>query len=248
MPGIAEQMDRPPWNSMAVVANVLVVEDDSFVRRWFQRVLSGAGYRVTVASDFDAGRSALHAELPDLIIADVRLGEYNGLQLVTSSPPGLPTILVTGFADVVLEAEALTLGAHYMVKPIAADDLLALIHHKLESRKRQKTLGSTRRWNRTRTGTIRAAADSELARLVDVSYGGVRLQIVQTTDSLRSQIVVHLATASKSVVMNVVWSRRLDVQHLYAGGVIVHNDQVAVRDWREFVDGCRVPKSKTTKP
>ena len=247
MPGIAEQMDRPPWNSMAVVANVLVVEDDSFVRRWFQRVLSGAGYRVTVASDFDAGRSALHAELPDLIIADVRLGEYNGLQLVTSSPPGLPTILVTGFADVVLEAEALTLGAHYMVKPIAADDLLALIHHKLESRKRQQTLGSTRQWDRTRPGTIRAAADSEPARLVDVSYGGARLQIVQT-DRLRSQIVVHFATASKSVVMDVVWSRRLDVQHLYAGGVIVHNDQVAVRDWREFVDGCRVPKSKTTNP
>jgi DNA-binding response OmpR family regulator len=223
---------------MADVAKLLVVEDDSFVGEWFRRVLSDAGYSVTVASTFEAGRSALHAELPDLIIADVRLGQYNGLQIITSGPPGLPSIVITGFVDGVLEAEALRLGAHYIVKPVAANELLALIRHKLESRKRQQTLGSTRRWDRTRTGVIRAAVNSEPARLVDVSYGGLRLEIAQTTDDLRRPIVVHLATAAISVVMDLVWSRRLDAQRLHAGGSLTWNDQVAFHDWTAFVDGC----------
>jgi two-component system response regulator GlrR len=231
---------------MAEVASILVVDDDPPLRGWFQHVLSDAGYRVTLASTFDVGQRALRAESPDLLIADVRLGAHNGLQLVATAPPGIASIIVTGFADLVLEAEALRLGAHYVIKPISADDLLALVHDKLESRKRQQKVGSTRRWDRkVAAAAIRAAVDSAPARVVDVSYGGVRLEIAQNAEGLRRSVVVQLANAAMPIVMDVVWMRRLDDQRLLAGASISWQDTVAVHDWKVFVDTLPMTEPST---
>jgi hypothetical protein len=46
-----------------------------------------------------------------LVIADLRLGGFNGLQLLLLSPRPIPTIIITGFPDQVLEAEARRAGA-----------------------------------------------------------------------------------------------------------------------------------------
>ena len=63
---------------------------------------------------------------PDLLITDVRLDAYNGLHLVAMAPRPIPAIVVTGFADPSIEADARRLGADYLVKPIlvsAQDEL-----------------------------------------------------------------------------------------------------------------------------
>jgi len=43
--------------------------------------------------------------------------------------PPTPVIVMTGFADSVLEAEARRMGAVFLLKPVAADDLLALVRN-----------------------------------------------------------------------------------------------------------------------
>jgi DNA-binding response OmpR family regulator len=71
--------------------------------------------------------------VPDLLILDVRLGAFNGLQLISTGRVGIPAIVVTGFDDPVLRADASEFGASYIVKPVPPAALLELIEQKLKS-------------------------------------------------------------------------------------------------------------------
>jgi DNA-binding response OmpR family regulator len=94
-------------------------------------LLEEAGYDVFLASSFEEGRQKLRDRSPDLLIIDVRLGAFNGLQLISTGQLHIPTIVVTGFDDTVLRADAGGFGASYVVKPIKPAALLSLIQQKL---------------------------------------------------------------------------------------------------------------------
>ena len=64
------------------------------------------------------------------MIVDVRLGEFNGLQLVILAKlthPAVRALVMTGFDDTVTREEAERLGARYLIKPIHANDLTKLL-------------------------------------------------------------------------------------------------------------------------
>ena len=116
------------------MAKILIVEDDEATRTGYREFLSLAGHDVIATSTYQEGRHAVVTESPDLVIADLRLGGFNGLQLLLLSPQPIPTIIVTGFHDEVLEVEARRAGADYVVKPIAPSSLVALVKEKLAQR------------------------------------------------------------------------------------------------------------------
>ena len=111
---------------------VLIVEDDLATRVGLQELLVSAGYTAIVAADFREGRRVLEQEHPDLLIVDLRLQGFNGLQLLHVNPRPIPTIVVTGFPDDVLQADARRLGAEYMIKPIDPRKLLGLVGRLLD--------------------------------------------------------------------------------------------------------------------
>src|SRR5687767_15826667 len=125
---------------------VLIVEDDLATRVGLQELLVSAGYTAIVAADFREGRRVLEQEHPDLLIVDLRLEGFNGLQLLHINPRPIPTIIVTGFPDDVLQAEARQLGAEYLVKPISSPVLLTAIERLLAGPDREER----RRWPRKR--------------------------------------------------------------------------------------------------
>ncbi len=112
-------------------ARILVVDDDLGYLAVTKDLLEHGGHQVLVASTFEEGRRALREQTPDLLIADVRLGAFNGLQLIATGRERIPSIIVSGFDDSVLQAEARAFGAEYLVKPVAAAALLGLISEKL---------------------------------------------------------------------------------------------------------------------
>ena len=67
--------------TMAKSGRVLIVEDDRQVRETVADYLSTHGYEVAQAADGAAMRKALGAELPDLVLLDVRLPGEDGLAL-----------------------------------------------------------------------------------------------------------------------------------------------------------------------
>jgi DNA-binding NtrC family response regulator len=106
---------------------ILVVDDDAGMRRFLSTVLKRAGYEVVATDGVKEGRTLLERVRPDLLIADVRIGDFNGLQLLIMSPRPIPTVVLTGFPDPVIAAEARQLGASFVLKPITPGALLTLV-------------------------------------------------------------------------------------------------------------------------
>jgi DNA-binding NtrC family response regulator len=107
-------------------ARILIVEDDPATLDGLITLVRGAGYRVTGALSFEEGRRALGAGT-DVLVTDIRLGAYNGLQLIIRGRtlnPRLQAIVVTGYPDVVVQREADRLNAVHLEKPIDPARLL----------------------------------------------------------------------------------------------------------------------------
>ncbi len=157
-------------------SKVLIVDDDKTTREGLAEFLEEAGYEAVAVGTFEDATRVLRTAPPDLLIADVRLGPFNGLQLVISSPQPIPAIIITGFADPVLEADARRRGADYVLKPVSPARLLDLVAQKLMAA--QPGFGTPRRWERKPViGGLAINIGDTPARIVDVSYGGLRFEM-----------------------------------------------------------------------
>src|SRR5262245_9498911 len=101
---------------------ILLIEDDAEMRRMLAALLRRDGYLVTEAADADEALEWLGAgivegepsRLPALIVSDVRLPSLSGIDLLAGArlwPRRVPVVLITGFGDARLHAEARALGA-----------------------------------------------------------------------------------------------------------------------------------------
>jgi DNA-binding NtrC family response regulator len=107
---------------------ILVVSNDVAGLTDTLSVLGDAGYHARGASTFAEARRALASGSPDLVIADQRLGEYNGLHVILrarASRPGLSAIVTTGAMDGGLAADARSLDVECVLKPKNAKGWLA---------------------------------------------------------------------------------------------------------------------------
>jgi DNA-binding response OmpR family regulator len=113
---------------------VLIAEDDPATLSGLAGYLRGVGFSVIPLPSFAEAHRIMPFAKPDVVVADVRLGEYNGLQLAVQALAldPVPAIIVTsGFDDTVLKAEAQRLGATFLLKPFEPSVLLDLITSKL---------------------------------------------------------------------------------------------------------------------
>jgi two-component system, NtrC family, response regulator HydG len=115
----------------------LVIDDDpallTLVRKWLER----AGYEVFTSLDFGDARAKLKEHRVDLIVADIRLGEYNGLQLAArarQSDADTNIVMMSGWSDDVLKAEAARLGAVFLDKPFTEFEFSTAIGVQPENR------------------------------------------------------------------------------------------------------------------
>lgn len=63
---------------------VLVVDDERHVRHILRTVLGACGLNCRTAPDGLAGWQALRESLPDLLITDIEMPRWNGLELLTT--------------------------------------------------------------------------------------------------------------------------------------------------------------------
>ena len=60
---------------------ILVVDDEAQITRVLLRGLESAGYQVRIAADGRAGLETFRSWLPDLVITDLSMPGYTGLEL-----------------------------------------------------------------------------------------------------------------------------------------------------------------------
>lgn len=115
---------------------ILLVDDDSSVRRVLQFKLEKRGFSVETASD---GLQALQIlrELPiDLLLSDIRMPRMDGIELLgeaKSAQPGIKVILITAHATVSQAVQAVKFGAFdYITKPFEDEELFMAIEKALQ--------------------------------------------------------------------------------------------------------------------
>jgi DNA-binding NtrC family response regulator len=113
---------------------ILIVDDEPDVVELLSDTLRTNGYDTVSASTFEEGKRLLAALVPDVLITDVRLGHFNGLQLVVMRPPSTAAVVVSGYWDRTLDEEARRNGALYLLKPVAPEKLLDAVRQVLEAR------------------------------------------------------------------------------------------------------------------
>ena len=112
------------------VQRVLVVEDEPALLDGMTAALELGGRQVVGCRTFEDARHRLLTEDFDILVTDVRLGAYNGIQLAViarNKNADIGIIVFSGFDDPVLRGEAARVGAHYLVKPVSAEQLLELM-------------------------------------------------------------------------------------------------------------------------
>ncbi len=80
---------------------ILVVDDEKSIQILYTEALAEEGYDVIATSDGSTVIDMITQERPDLVVLDIRLGEYNGLDLlqdVRNSFHDIPVILCTAYA------------------------------------------------------------------------------------------------------------------------------------------------------
>jgi DNA-binding response OmpR family regulator len=111
---------------------ILVVAQSTSLASTLLSWLSDAHHELVIANTFAAAKHHL-ATRPDLLIAEVKLGEYNGLHLaLRARAVGIPSI-VLGAADEAFSRQAAQLGALYLASgDLKADAVQAAIRQLLD--------------------------------------------------------------------------------------------------------------------
>ena len=121
------------------LGTILVVEDDSSLRRLTQVQLEKLGYQTRIAIDVSGGVDILRREAVDLVICDLHLPSASGLELlkkVRAEYPETKFVIVTAYGSVNTAIEAMKLGAYdYLAKPLHPVELRTLVERVFEQQR-----------------------------------------------------------------------------------------------------------------
>lgn len=116
---------------------ILVVDDESAIRRFLRISLSSQGYDVAEASDVGSGIAKVDTMDPDLVVLDLGLPGGDGrtvLGAIRERSAELPVIILSVRSDEGGKVDALDAGANdYVTKPFGLPELLARIRRLLRS-------------------------------------------------------------------------------------------------------------------
>jgi two-component system response regulator MprA len=110
---------------------ILVVDDDSSLRKALRRVLVSNGFEVEVAQDGEEALARLSANTYDAVVLDVMMPGSDGIDVceeLRARGDGLPVLMLTARDAVRDRVAGLEAGADdYLVKPFANEELVARI-------------------------------------------------------------------------------------------------------------------------
>jgi len=106
---------------------VLLIDDEDLVRDELGGLLTDEGYTLITASDGESGLRSFRAEVPDMVITDVRMPRRDGLSVaiaIREEAPAIPITVISGHGNEAMVVNALRAGVtDFIKKPVRLDDL-----------------------------------------------------------------------------------------------------------------------------
>ncbi len=123
----------------AVKPAILVIDDEQGILETLRILLKNQGYEVETVQGGKAGLEALKRGRPDIVLADIRMPQVSGLDIlaaVKEQDPETPVVLMTAQASLQSAIQAVNEGAfQYIQKPFPNDYLLEVCRRALEHRR-----------------------------------------------------------------------------------------------------------------
>lgn len=118
--------------------NILIIEDDAAFCQMLQKFLIKHNYNVAICFTAPEAKSKLKESSFDLVLTDLRLPDYDGIQLITDikkANENTQVIVMTGYAEVGTAVKAMKKGAFdYIAKPFTPDDITKVIEKALKTK------------------------------------------------------------------------------------------------------------------
>jgi two-component system, NtrC family, response regulator HydG len=119
------------------MATILLIEDDINFCKLLEKFLAKNNYAVITAFSAEEAKIKIKIQKFDLIITDLRLPNYDGIELMSEFKilfPSIPVVLMTGYSDVITAVKAIKNGASdYISKPFNPDEVLLVIANALKT-------------------------------------------------------------------------------------------------------------------
>ncbi|HEV8641952.1 MAG TPA: sigma-54 dependent transcriptional regulator, partial [Methylomirabilota bacterium] len=119
-------------------ARVLIVDDEPDMVDNCARILGRAGHDCLTATDGARGVALLESDHPDVVLTDLKMPGVDGMELLRRAralDPGLPVIVITGFATFESAVAAVKEGAFdYLPKTFSVDQLQVAVDRALRHR------------------------------------------------------------------------------------------------------------------
>jgi two-component system response regulator HydG len=117
---------------------ILIIEDDVDVSMLLKRFLTKNNYEVLTAHSGNKGLTMFEDESPDLVLCDFRLGDLDGMEVLSRIKEKnytTPVIIITGYSDIKIAVKVIKQGAYdYITKPLFPDEILLTIKKALDSK------------------------------------------------------------------------------------------------------------------
>lgn len=113
---------------MSNAKTILIADDEPMILKALEFKLKKEGYVVVVASDGKEVKEMIDEKLPDLLITDVMMPFFNGLEVLTyakeKSEGKLPVLVLSAVGQEANVLDAFQLGADdFMTKPFSPNEL-----------------------------------------------------------------------------------------------------------------------------
>ncbi len=127
-------------------ADVLIVDDETFIRQILARIVGREGYRVRQACDGHDALDRLSEASCDIVISDIKMPNMDGIALLSeiqSRYPEISVILITAYAGKYSAEEALKAGADaFIAKPFKNVEIAETLREVLRKNLRSRTKAS----------------------------------------------------------------------------------------------------------
>ena len=122
-----------------MIAEILIVDDNSDIRNILKDLISDAGFKTRVAANYNQALNEIDAKLPDVAILDVKLdkGDNDGIELLShikAKNKDIPVIMISGHASIEMAISSLKHGAfEFIEKPFDQTRLLNFVSRAVEN-------------------------------------------------------------------------------------------------------------------
>jgi CheY-like chemotaxis protein len=214
--------------------HVLVAEDHPFTRHEVVSVLQRRDYCVLCVANPIEVADTMKRWPVDLLITGTRMGSWYGLQVILTSRASQPDLAAIMVGDGDGQSQQLDAGRHHVAvvpRPIDPDEFLALVAERLAGIRRRQ------RWPRKPvTSDVGVSISGQHGRLLDVSYGGCRVELPRAHDVLSPIMRMSLAAPRIDIDAELIWSAMLPDGARCVAGISVEQDPEPTGSWRQFVD------------